>query len=188
MQWVQTGTIAHLACCTSGDASGDDARADPLGLAAEREQGQRVAASMVGYEGVTFLHRPDGAVVNDLALREQLVRLVRTFRPDTLAVPDPTVLFPRVGGIGHIDRREAGLAGIDAIDPAGRPMAFPHLLTAEGLVPHRVGQLLVYWPAEPGTVVDISQRVERKIDALREHGPSTATVDPTEVFSIVDLV
>ena len=31
--------------------------------------------------GVTFLHQPDGALANDLALREQLVREIRTFRP-----------------------------------------------------------------------------------------------------------
>ena len=46
--------MAHLVCCTSGDAGGDDADADPLELAALREAEQRAAASIVGYEGVTL--------------------------------------------------------------------------------------------------------------------------------------
>ena len=44
---------------------------------------------IVGYEGVTFLHQPDGALANDLALREQLVREIRTFRPDAVLATDP---------------------------------------------------------------------------------------------------
>jgi LmbE family N-acetylglucosaminyl deacetylase len=31
--WVRQGTVAHLVCCTSGDAGSDDARTDPLELA-----------------------------------------------------------------------------------------------------------------------------------------------------------
>ena len=91
--WVRAGSVAHLVCCTSGDAGSDDPRTDPLELARRREAEQRAAAVHVGYEAVTFLHRPDGALVNDLALREQLVRVLRTFRPDAVLTMDPTVLI-----------------------------------------------------------------------------------------------
>ena len=86
-RWVREGTVARLVCCTSGDAGSDDARTDPLELATLREREQRDAAAIVGYESVTYLHQPDGALANDLALREQLVRILRTFRPDTVAAP-----------------------------------------------------------------------------------------------------
>ena len=44
---------------------------------------------IIGYAGVTYLHMPDGALVNDLVLREQLVREIRTFRPDAVLATDP---------------------------------------------------------------------------------------------------
>src|SRR5918996_3675507 len=75
-KWARESTVARLVCCTSGDAGADDARIDPLELARRREAEQRAAADVVGYEAVTFLHRPDGALDNDLALREQLVRII----------------------------------------------------------------------------------------------------------------
>ena len=58
--------------------------------------------------GVTFLHQPDGALANDLALREQLVREIRTFRPDAVLAVDPETLFHGDGGVNHIDHRAAG--------------------------------------------------------------------------------
>ena len=32
--WIAAGTVAHLVCCTSGDAGSTDAGTDPLELAA----------------------------------------------------------------------------------------------------------------------------------------------------------
>ena len=82
--WIDQGSTGWLVCCTSGDAGGEDPDMDPLELAAIREREQRAAAEVVGYAGVTFLHMPDGALVNDLILREHLVREIRTFRPDAV--------------------------------------------------------------------------------------------------------
>ena len=115
-------------CCTSGDQGGEDPDADPLALAALREAEQRAAAAIIGYAGVTFLHQPDGALANDLALREQLVREIRTFRPDAVLATDPDTIFYKDGGINHTDHRAAGIAAVDAVYPAARnPMAFPWL-------------------------------------------------------------
>lgn len=168
--WIRQGSVAHLICCTSGDAGSDDARTDPLSLATLREAEQRAAARVVGYEGVTFLHRPDGALANDLALREQLVRLIRTFRPDAVAAPDPRLIVHEDGFVQHVDHREAGAAAVDAVYPAARnAMAFPHLVTAEGLEPHSVTRLYLFWSERPGAFVDISATLDVKLQALREH-------------------
>ena len=69
-RWIDDGSEGWLVCCTSGDQGGEDPAADPLALAAVREAEQRAAAAIIGYAGVTFLHQPDGALANDLALRE----------------------------------------------------------------------------------------------------------------------
>lgn len=168
--WVAAGTVARLVCCTSGDASSDDARTDPLELAATREAEQRTAAGIVGYQDVTFLHRPEGAVANDLALREQLVRIIRSFAPDAVAAPDPRLIVDERGVVGHVDHRETGAAAVDAVSPAAHnAMAFPHLVKSEGLEPHRVGRLYLYWPVRATAVIDIGGSHRTKLDGLRAH-------------------
>jgi LmbE family N-acetylglucosaminyl deacetylase len=167
--WVDAGSVGHLVCCTSGDAGADDPATDPLVLARTREAEQRAAAAVVGYEGVTFLHRPDGALENDLALREQLVRVIREFRPDAVLTMDPTRLFHRDGGIQHTDHRAAGMAAVDAVYPAARnAMAFPHLAAA-GLAPHTVTRMYLFWTEQEDVWVDVSATVGRRIAALAEH-------------------
>jgi LmbE family N-acetylglucosaminyl deacetylase len=167
--WIDQGSVGWLVCCTSGDQGGEDPDADPFELAALREAEQRAAAAVTGYAGVTFLHQPDGALANDLALREMLVREIRTFRPDAVLATDPETLFHGDGGVNHTDHRAAGLAAVDAVYPAARnPMAFPWLARA-GLAAHPVRRLYLFWSNHPDARVDISTTLERKIAALAEH-------------------
>ncbi len=134
-----------------------------------REREQRAAAAVVGYSGITFLHQPDGALANDLALREQLVREIRTFRPDAVLATDPEALFHEDGGINHTDHRAAGIAAVDAVYPAARnPMAFPWL-ARQGLAAHRVGRIYLFWSNQSNAWIDVSATIDRKVAALREH-------------------
>jgi len=168
--WIRQGTVARMVCCTSGDAGADDPATDPLALARLREEEQRAAAALVGYEGVAFLHRPDGALANDLALREQLVREIRTFKPDAVLTMDPEVLILENSHIQHTDHRQAGLAALDAVYPAARnAMAFPHLALNEGLSPHAVNRLYLFFSHTPTAWVDVTDTLEVKIAALRAH-------------------
>jgi LmbE family N-acetylglucosaminyl deacetylase len=167
--WIDQGSTGWLVCCTSGDAGGEDPDRDPLDLAAEREAEQDEAARIVGYEGITYLHQPDGALANDLALRELLVREIRTFRPDAVLATDPEVLFYGDGGVNHTDHRAAGMAAVDAVYPAARnPMAFPWL-AREGLDKQIVRRLYLFWSNQPNARVDVTATIGRKVDALRVH-------------------
>ncbi len=157
--WIDAGSVGWLVCCTSGDAGGEDPDLDPGELGVLREAEQQRAVSVVGYAGVTFLHQPDGALESDLALRELLVREIRTFRPDAILATDPEVVFYRDGGVNHSDHRAAGMAAVDAVYPAARnPMAFP----------------------DPNVWVDVSGTVERKIEALRAHASQIHEPDKLE--------
>ena len=168
-RWIDEGSVGWLVCCTSGDQGGEDPELDPLALAATREAEQRRAAEIVGYAGVSFLHQPDGALANELALRELLVREIRAFRPDAVLTHDPEVLFYRGGGVNHTDHRAAGMAAVDAVFPAARnPMAFPGLMR-NGFAPHPVRRLYLFWPNEPDVRVDVGATLERKIAALLAH-------------------
>jgi LmbE family N-acetylglucosaminyl deacetylase len=179
-RWIDEGSEGWLVCCTSGDQGGEDPDADPLALAALRETEQSAAAAVVGFVGVTYLHQPDGALANDLALREQLVREIRTFRPDAVLATDPETLFYRGGGINHTDHRAAGIAAVDAVYPAARnPMAFPWLARG-GLAAHRVRRVYLFWSDQPDTWVDVSATIGRKIDALRAHASQIRDVEALE--------
>lgn len=175
-RWIDAGSVGWLVCCTSGDAGGEDPDGDPLTLAALRESEQRAAAAIVGYAGVSFLHQPDGALANDLALRELLVREIRAFGPDAVLATDPETLFYGDGGINHADHRAAGMAAVDAVYPAARnPMSFPWLVR-EGLTAHKVRRLYLFWSNHPTVRIDVSATLERKIAALLAH--SSQVHDP----------
>jgi LmbE family N-acetylglucosaminyl deacetylase len=168
-RWIDEGSAGWLVCCTSGDQGGEDPTADPLTLSAIRESEQRSAADIVGYAGVTFLHQPDGALANDLALRELLVREIRAFRPDAVLATDPETLFYRDGGVNHTDHRAAGLAAVDAVYPAARnPMAFAWL-ARDGLAAHVVRRLYLFWSERPNAWVDVGATLDRKLSALGAH-------------------
>jgi len=168
-KWIDAGSVGWLVCCTSGDQGGEDPEADPLELALLREEEQRAAAAIIGYEGVSFLNQPDGALANDLALRELLVREIRTFRPDAILATDPEALFYADRGINHTDHRAAGMAAVDAAYPAARnPMAFPWL-ARDGLAPHNVRRLYLFWSNASTVRIDVSATIGRKLDALRAH-------------------
>jgi LmbE family N-acetylglucosaminyl deacetylase len=168
-RWIDEGSVGWLVCCTSGDQGGEDPDIDPLELATLRESEQQAAAEIIGYQGVTFLHQPDGALVNDLVLREMLVREIRTFKPDAVLATDPEALFHGGRGVNHTDHRAAGMAAVDAVYPASRnPMAFPWLARG-GLGLHRVRRLYLFWSNQPTVRIDITKTIDRKLAALRAH-------------------
>jgi LmbE family N-acetylglucosaminyl deacetylase len=178
--WIDAGAEGWLVCCTSGDAGGEDPDFDPIELARAREAEQLRAVATVGYAGVSFLHQPDGALANDLPLRELLLREIRTFKPDAVLCGDPEVVIHVGGGINHTDHRAAALAAVDAVYPAARnPMAFPWL-ARQGLPAHRVRRLYLMWTNQPDVWIDVTSTAERKIEALRAH--ASQLHDPETVF------
>lgn len=189
-RWVRAGTSAQLVCGTSGDASGLEPDADPLELTAAREAAQRAAADIIGYEDVTFLHRPEGALANDPATREQLVRCIRRFRPDTVATADPRVLLGEDGRISHIDQRELGTALLDALVAAARPMAFAGQVRSEGLASHVVTRALLFWSERTTTTVAVEDVLETKlaaVSAVAEASLADGSELVDEAFAVVEL-
>ena len=169
-RWIDAGSEGWLVCCTSGDQGGEDPDADPLELAALRETEQRAAAAIIGYAGVTFLHQPDGALANDLALREQLVREIRTFRPDAVLATDPETIFyqrrrdqPHRPSGGRDRRRRRRLSG--GPQPDGLPVAGP----VGPRPPTGSGGSTCSGRSGPTPGSTCRRTLERKIDALRAH-------------------
>ncbi len=91
-------------------------------------------------------------------------------RPDAVLAPDPTVVITRGGHIQHTDHRAAAMAALDAVYPAARnALAFPHLVIHEGLEPHVVRWMYLFWTERPDAWVDVTDTLDVKLAALREH-------------------
>jgi LmbE family N-acetylglucosaminyl deacetylase len=59
---------------------------------------------------------------------------------------------------------------VDAVYPASRnAMAFPHLVIDEGLEPHTVKQLFLFFTEIPNAYVDVTDTIDTKIKALQQH-------------------
>jgi len=103
------------------------------------------------------LDHSDGELRDDAALRLELVRSVRSVRPDVVCCPDPTAVFFGDGYFNHRDHRITGWAALDAVAPAaGNPHYFPEL-RSEGLDIHAVSAVYLSGTLEPNAWVDINR-------------------------------
>ncbi len=180
-RWAAEGRRIVYCLLTRGGRGADDGRVDPTALADLRVREQQAAARVLGVEEVLFLDYPDGYLVADLALRKDIVRVVRRVRPDILITSDPTNFFPSSTYINHPDHRAAGQAALDAVFPAsGSAMFYPELERDEGLRPHKVRQVYVAGARDPNTAIDVTAYVQRKVAALREHRSQIREMDTLE--------
>jgi LmbE family N-acetylglucosaminyl deacetylase len=172
-EFSSAGTIAKLAKegkkviliqVTSGDMGTADIEVSPEDLARRREGEESEAAKILGIDEVVFLRVTDGTVVADLNMREKVVRMIRTFKPDVILTHDPFRPYAL-----HPDHRAVGMATTDAVYPTARdPHYFPAHSRA-GLEPHKTAEVWYFGAEEPDLFIDITDTFDTKIAALRAH-------------------
>ncbi len=173
-RWVQEGHEVFYCLATRGEKGSEDPTMTPERLAAIREEEQRQAAQVLGVREVLFLGYVDGTLEPSLALRRDIVRVIRRYRPEIVVTMDPQTLIRGNRYINHNDHRAIGLATLDAIFPAaGNPMYFPELLR-EGLEPHRVREVYLSTTEHANHWVDITDVFPLKMAALRCHASQIA--------------
>jgi LmbE family N-acetylglucosaminyl deacetylase len=162
--WTSEGKQVVYVVCTSGEKGTSNRDMAPERLAEIREGEQRDAAKILEVREVVFLRYPDQGLEDTPAFREQIVRLLRTYRPRIVVTSDPYRRY-----LSHRDHRITGQVVIDAVYPYARDhLAYPDLL-AEGLEPHKVQEIL-FWDSENSTYrSDITDTFDRKVAALRCH-------------------
>ncbi len=166
--WARQGAEVTELLVTSGDKGFEDDR--PLEeKQAVREREQRAAAREIGAKAVHFLRFPDGEVENTPTLRREIVRVLRTVRPDAVLSFDPANRAFDSFYRYHPDHRAVAMAAYDALYPAAGSRSFFRELLAEGLEPHKVQQVYFVNPPEPDLWIDISPTFDRKVAALRAH-------------------
>lgn len=159
-QWCGLGHEVRLVSLTNGQA-GHQTMYGPE-LARRRRAEAEAAAAVIGAT-YQVLDYPDGELNDRLEIRQQVIRLIRAFRPDLILTHRPTDYHP--------DHRFAGLLVQDA----------SYLLTVPGICPdalhlERSPVILYVSDAftkpcrfEPHVVVDIEAEFDRLVDMLHCH-------------------
>ena len=165
-KWAAAGCAVHHLVLTDGSKGSWDPDEDLDQLVAARMHECREAAAALygGPDGdedrVHFLGAVDGELVNDVATRRAIARVIRDVRPDVLLGHDPWRRYRL-----HPDHRAAGFLTTDAVVAARDPHFHPEL----GIEPHRPTALLL-WEADLANHVERAEGFEAaKVDALLCH-------------------
>jgi LmbE family N-acetylglucosaminyl deacetylase len=176
-----TAAGADVTYClaTSGEAGPpDDMDRDELRRTREAEQ--RAAAAIAGVHDVRFLGHPDGRVEPTVALRRDISRVIRDVRPDLVISQSGDRIWDRIY-FSHPDHLAVGEATASAVYPDSRnPWAHPEL-SNEGYEPHTVPRMWVSG-LDPNHFVDITDVIDKKIEALRAHVSQVSSQDGVDAL------
>ena len=164
-RWAAAGSAVHVVICTAGDKGATDPDVDPDALVAARIGEAERAAAVVAAKGLHLLGHPDGEIENDIALRRELVQIIREVRPEAIVAPDPLAVFFGEHHYNHRDHRVVGWAALDAAAPAA---ASPLYFRGTGEA-HQVGAAFLSGSLAPNIWVDVTSTMERKIEAVSCH-------------------
>jgi LmbE family N-acetylglucosaminyl deacetylase len=168
-KWAQEGKEINYVLCTAGDKGSSDRSMPPSRLAEIRRREQREACDRLGVKELVFLNYEDGVLTNTIALRRDIVREIRRFKPDAVLTWDPTARWSPQGRINHPDHRASGDAALDAVFPSARDaLVFPELL-CEGFEPHKVTEVYLAGTNTPDVHIDIESSLHLKLAAIRAH-------------------
>lgn len=175
-RWVRDGKDVVYVVCTNGDKGSNDSEIDPKELARIREKEQMAAATLLGVKDVVFLRYPDQGLEDTSEFRKKIVRLIRTYRPQTVVTADPYRRY-----IWHRDHRITGQVTLDAVFPYARDyLSYPELID-EGLRPHKVREILFWATEDINFHSDITKTFDLKLAALKCHESQVGQFPPGEL-------
>ena len=163
-KYAREGKRVYIVVCTGGDKGTPDPEMTGEELREMRQREQLAASEVLGVTETIFLGNPDGEIFPTLEFREQLVRQIRTYRPDVVITHDPWRPYSL-----HPDHRAVGITTTDAIYPTARDAIYFPQHYKEGLQPWKVGEIWYAGAAKPDHYVDVSETFDTKIAALKQH-------------------
>ena len=185
-EWGCAGTVAKLCAegwrmvyvlCTDGSKGIDDPEISSEELIRIRQEEQTNAGRALGLYDVVFLGYEDAMLEPSLALRRDISRAIRRYRPELIICQNPVRTLVGRGYLGHPDHFAAGEATLAAVYPTSRDrLTFPELL-AEGLEPHKVREVWVMDRENADQYVDVTEHIETAVAALQAHA---SQVDPAD--------
>jgi len=175
-RWIGEGKDVVYVVCTNGDKGTSNANMKPEALARIREEEQTAAARSLGVREVIFLRHPDQGLEDTPEFRKELVRLIRIYKPETVATADPYRRY-----VWHRDHRITGQVTLDAVFPYARDhLSYPDLVK-EGLHPHMVREILLWGSEDVNYRIDITKTFHLKLNALRCHKSQVGHIPPQEL-------
>jgi LmbE family N-acetylglucosaminyl deacetylase len=176
---VKQGREVSYVVVTNGNKGSSDRTMAPERLTAIRETEQRNAARVLGVQHIDFLGYEDGEVEDTRQLRRDVTRQIRKRRPQLVIAQNPhrtTNLYA-----SHRDHRITAGVVLDCVYPLARDhMSFPELLPE--YEPHIVEEVhLMQW-IRPKLVVDISDTIDLKLEALACHQSQFADFKAVEAW------
>jgi LmbE family N-acetylglucosaminyl deacetylase len=184
-KWAQAGCRVISVIVTSGDAGSNEPTKNTdykTELASLREVEQSAAGVVLGIHETVFLHHPDGELEPTMALRKELTRVIRKYKPEAVVIGDPQGVFYGNGYINHPDHRAAAQAALYAVFPSSETRLIFTDLLDEGLEPHKVRRLYVHGSEKSDSWVDIAGTIDVKIAALRKHVSQLGDWDPEKMI------
>ncbi|MEM4823465.1 MAG: PIG-L deacetylase family protein [Zestosphaera sp.] len=159
---VSKGKDVKLVVVSDGSLGTLDPSLSPQKLSETRYEEQIKASDVLGVKEVLWLGYSDGRVPYNDELRNKLVCLLRSLKPNIVFAPDPWCPYE-----AHPDHRNVGLLIAEAI--IFSPL--PHFSCSEapGLEPWLVNYLALYNTSKPNTFYNITSFIEAKLNAIRLH-------------------
>jgi LmbE family N-acetylglucosaminyl deacetylase len=168
-KWAKAGVEVTYCMVTNGASGSDDPDMTRERLREIRYAEQQAAAKILGVKSCVFLGYEDGYLYPTLDVRKDVARQVRIHRPDVLFAMDPTMRVQE-DYVNHPDHIAASEVALRTINPdASTRMMFPDLWKDEHLEPHKPKALFLMSFDPSATVIDISDVLEIKIEALLTH-------------------
>lgn len=135
---------------------------DALESARQLKQEQELAGDIIGVSQHYRLGYPDAGQYNYFDLRRDIIRLIRTLKPDLIFSLDPWMLYE-----AHTDHLLAARATAEAalLYPFKRISSDPNV--DEFYEPHPLKAVVFHSTSYPNTIMDISPVLEKKNAALR---------------------
>ncbi|HEA46325.1 MAG TPA: PIG-L family deacetylase [Candidatus Pacearchaeota archaeon] len=172
---IKQGYEAILVVATNGESGFKQAHKSRSQRVKIREEEQKKAAEIIGFKKVLFLHEKDGHLENSFSFRKKLVSLIKKHKPNFIFTFDPANRDFSSLNLSHKDHRAIGEAVFDSAFAAKNKFLFPG-------EPHKVDKLFFFGSNNQNHQEDITEFLEIKIEALKQHKSQFPDFDKVEKF------
>src|SRR3989304_2583526 len=118
LKWVAEGARGAIVICTNGDKGSNDEKLTSEDIKQIRRGEQDRISKELKLEKTWFLDYPDAHLEVTQELKNKLVKIIRSYKPDVVFTFDPATIYSeRFGFVNHPDHRAAGQAALDCVYP-----------------------------------------------------------------------
>ncbi|MGQ9722606.1 MAG: PIG-L deacetylase family protein [Candidatus Jordarchaeum sp.] len=162
VKFAQDGANIVLVVVTRGEKGNLDPDMDMNEFAKTRKEEQDNSAKILGINRIVYLGYSDHDVLPTHEFRARLINEICRYKPDIVMTHDPWRRYEC-----HPDHRHTGMMAIEA---ASFAMYSTEITPADPpLEPHLVAEIWLFNTDNPNHWVDITDTIDKKLDALRQH-------------------